>query len=149
MTYYVNFNSLLNSLLLQHLWIDKCEWNNVLDSFVHEWQGSSFFIGTMIFMALLLPGFLNLVFKATTTGICYTILGQLSLVNTDSNANLSPPHIELVHIQEELCKTKLRRKAVKITNKWSIFCLRVRNSKFWMISFYLIIFVAFGVNLTP
>lgn len=147
--YMVNYVSFAEGILSQYLLLNKCEWHRVLDSYVQAWQGTSFYIGAMVVMALLVPGFLNLIIRATTTGVCYTILGQLSLVNTDSNANLSPPQIELVRLQEELCKTQLRRKPQKITNWWSIWCLKVHDSKGWKIFFYVSIFVAFCLNLTP
>lgn len=147
--YLLNYETFSNGLLSQYLFMNKCEWHRLLGTFVQGWQGSSFYIGIMIVMALLVPGFLNLIFRATSAGVCYTVLGQLSLVNTDSNANLSPPQIELVRIQEELCKTKLKKKPQKITNKWSLFCLKLRRSKVWRYFFYISIFVAFGLNLTP
>lgn len=147
--YLVNYDSFGDSLLSQYLMIDRCEWHRVLDNFVQTWTGSSFYIAVMVMMALLVPGFINIVLKATTTGICYTVLGQQSLVNTDSSANLSPPHIEYVHIQEELCKTKLLRKPTRISHRWSLWCQKVRSSLLWKVSFYLIIFAAFGLNLSP
>lgn len=147
--YDLNYRSFGSSIELEYAGLQQSEWSTVISYFTQRWQGNAFFIGVMVGLTLLISGFLSLVFSGSTIAILYIILGQASLVNADSRANLSPPQIELVQIQEEFCKLTLKKKPEKIADRWSMRCGTVYRSKLWKNAFNCIILAGFAVNLTP
>lgn len=149
MPFFLNYRSFGSSLEVQYASLQQSTWSIILLHFTKEWSGNAFFIGIMVLMVLLIPGFLDMVFRGSMIGICYIILGQSSLVNADRNAVLSPPQAELVQIQEELCKVDLKKKPDKITDKWSLTCKKISSLKYWFLIYYLIIIIGFCINLSP